>query len=730
MIFIKNRNQNIEQYLSSKGIGPIKRNGNELTYKCFFNNCHDGSKSKVPRLGIDTVKEQYNCFNCGEKGNIITLKKHFGDFTPYRTSPIKRKNFTQSLVKECAENIPNNIREYLNSRGVNDEIIQSKEIGYIEGVYGSNWITIPITMPESPEPDYFYLRKDPNNKNDDTPKNLSYPKGKGGVVLYGNLANENENLIITEGIMDCLSLLSLGYKAVTSTGGCNTFKDEWITTELLKAKNIYVAYDRDEAGEKGALKVLKMLKRAGYKNLFKVTLPDIVGDKGDVNDYIAKHRLPAEDLFTKYSEKYPIHIDISKFKELSLSDVEDVLSLTIKDDRVNKLITFLCYLSAFTEDNQFNIMFSAPSSSGKSYTALEVAKLFPEDSKLIISNCTANAFFHESGKYDKENNVIVIDLSRKILIFTENPDTQLLAKLRGFLSHDTKIHVSKITDKSEKGGNRTKTVHLVGYCSIVFCTATQKVDNQEQTRVITLSPEVTDNKIRAGINTVIERESGNSDFSKKINNNENRIHLIERLEAISNLKIKEIKIGGKNELYLKEKCFNIFGVLQPRHQRDIKKIIDIAKSLALLNAWFRDLQDNTITLNQKDIDDALSLYGPVAEVQNKNISPYVYDFYKDIIEPTYREANFNLISDEFPNGITYMDIAVAHHKIKGNTLDMSYLRYQILPQLEASGLIDKVKNGNRFEIHVTDFKVDNQINTRKLSEEIRESSENVCGVNK
>lgn len=129
-------------------------------------------------------------------------------------------------------------------------------------------------------------------------------------------------------------------------------------------------------------------------------------------------------------------------------DIIRILSLTIKHDNLNKLIVFLAMLSAYTEDSQFNILLNAPSSSGKSYIPLEVIKLFPEESAMKLLYVSQNAFFHDNGEYDKEKNEKHIRLDRKIIIFIDQPRTELLSRLRPILSHDEKIMISKITDKS------------------------------------------------------------------------------------------------------------------------------------------------------------------------------------------------------------------------------------------------------------------------------------------
>ena len=143
-------------------------------------------------------------------------------------------------------------------------------------------------------------------------------------------------------------------------------------------------------------------------------------------------------------------VDVSQFKPLSSQDLIEILGLTIKKDEENKLITFLCQLSVYTENSQFNISFNAPSSTGKSYIPTEIARLFPEKDVIEIGYCSPTAFFHDIGEYIKEKGGYLVDLSKKILIFLDQPHTQLLERLRPLLSHDKKEINLKITDKTQK----------------------------------------------------------------------------------------------------------------------------------------------------------------------------------------------------------------------------------------------------------------------------------------
>jgi len=163
--------------------------------------------------------------------------------------------------------------------------------------------------------------------------------------------------------------------------------------------------------------------------------------------------------------------DTSRFQPMGAEDIIRILEPTIKQDNTNKLLVFLGMLNAYTEENQMNIAFIAPSSTGKSHIPLEVSLLFPGEDLIKLGNASPTAFFHERGVYDKETNTIKVDLERKIVIFLDQPNTGLLEKIRALLSHDDKEIASKITDKREKHGMRTKTIIMRGFSTFVFCTA-------------------------------------------------------------------------------------------------------------------------------------------------------------------------------------------------------------------------------------------------------------------
>ncbi len=668
----------IKEYLTQRGI-PFREEGGELITKCLFNDCDRDSANNESHLYFSIETGQYDCKKCGEKGNLITLAKHFGDTGP---APRKTNTFNVELVEKCHEALPPHIREYLNKRGLTNATINEYKLGYGQ-FYRKPWITIPIKDIYG-NYSFFKLRMDPAFGND----KITYPKGAEAQLYdWDNLTKPNIPLVICEGELDRLLLLSKGVSAITSTHGAMTFKDEWVE-KIRKDNKIYICFDNDEAGKKGSERVAKMLENVGCEEYI-ITLPEEVGEKGDITDYFIKLGGSVEDLFGKYTKPYPEKIDTAQFSPMSSEQLIDTLGLTIKYDAENKLATFLCELSAYTESSQFNISYNAPSSTGKSYIPTEIARLFPQGDVMEIAYCSPTAFFHDVGQYDKEKNQQLVDLSHKILIFLDQPHNELLARLRPLLSHDKKEIAIKITDKTQKNGTKTKNILLRGYPSVIFCTAGLHIDEQEATRFLLLSPEVNQEKIQQGISATIRKESDSENFISWLEENPDRILLKERIRAIKLEKIEEINITTP------EKIEQIFlsknKKLKPRHQRDIKRLLSLIKSLALLNVWWRERNRSTITANDDDINMAFKLWDKISVSQELNLPPYIYNLYKEVILPAWETKN-NVRNDAIAEltgklGLSRQEVLAKHFAVYGRMLDGHQLRQQILPMLETAGLI-------------------------------------------
>jgi hypothetical protein len=295
----------IKEYLTRKGI-IFRESGKELTTQCLFGGCDDDSKGTEAHLYFNTETGQYDCKKCGAKGNIVTLAKHLGDtvndIAINQSSPIKNvqktSKFDAELVESCHLTLPANIRQYLNARGITDGLIDTYKLGW-GTFYGKWWITIPINDTEG-NFQFFKLRKDPNDQSNPD-KYKFFPTGSEATVYgWDTLINSIETVVICEGEFDRLLLMLNGITAITSTAGAKTFKKEWVDKISVKCRNIYICFDNDKEGKEGAEKVSKLFENDRNK-IFIVSLPNEVGEAGDITDYLIKLGGKTDDLFGKYA---------------------------------------------------------------------------------------------------------------------------------------------------------------------------------------------------------------------------------------------------------------------------------------------------------------------------------------------------------------------------------------------------------------------------------------------
>ena len=132
-----------------------------------------------------------------------------------------------------------------------------------------------------------YGRKLLDNLRAGTPKHLYLPAekrmGGRGVFNVAALATSKE-IILCEALIDALTFWCAGYRNVTSSYGIEGFTDEHIAAfKRHGTQRVLIAYDRDDAGERGAAKVAQALMAVGIE-CFRVQFP-----KGmDANEYALK----------------------------------------------------------------------------------------------------------------------------------------------------------------------------------------------------------------------------------------------------------------------------------------------------------------------------------------------------------------------------------------------------------------------------------------------------------
>lgn len=684
--------QTTKELLTDNNI-DFREHGDELITHCIFNDCDADSRGKEAHLYINANTGQYFCHKCGEHGGIKGLREALG----VTKESLPSQAFDQplspdKLATKYHKQLPLNIREWLkNDRLLLDEDIDDYQLGY--GVfYGKSWITIPV-RDSSGTVQFMKLRQDPF-----VPSGSAKYMSTGGEAALFNaeiLKDKPDQLVICEGEFDCLVLRAFGIPAITSTAGARTFKDEWID-QLTSVRHLYICFDNDAAGEEGAKYLIEKLSEAlPTISVLQITLPKEVGEHGDITDYFKLPYADPEDLFENaVLRSGPKPIDVSTFEEITTKELASVLDLTIKHDNENKLVSFLCMLSAYTEDSQLNVSFNAPSSTGKTYIPTQVAQYFPEADVRQFGGASPTAFFHDNASYDKERNCYVVDLERKILVFLEQPNPKLQENLRPVMSHDKKEISYKITDKNQKGSNRAKNIVIRGFAATIFCSAGMRLDEQEATRAILLSPETSIEKVLEGVHMATLRSANKTEFLAEIEASPERQQLKDRVLAIKQEHVDDIVVPDPASI--ERRFLSTVQSTKPRHQRDVSHLLSIIKCITLLNVWYRRDENGIVVSTQSDIDQGFEVWQKINKSQELNLPPYTYEFYKKYIVPIYvaknegRELTSKTIGSDV--GVSRKEIIHRHYELESRLPNDDILRRQILPMLEAAGLITQEKD--------------------------------------
>jgi DNA primase len=170
----------------------------------------------------------------------------------------------------------------------------TKQVQQDFGIFFNNDIVIPV---HDIDGNFIFNKYRRSPLSNEKPK-YWYDKGS-KVSLYGiDKAKDSKTILITEGEKDCLVAWSHNIPAVTSTGGANSFQDEW--KDLFTDKEVIICLDNDEAGANGMVKILEIIPHAKVLFLPKdfKDIADYVMANGDLHNLIktAKYLNTLEDI--------------------------------------------------------------------------------------------------------------------------------------------------------------------------------------------------------------------------------------------------------------------------------------------------------------------------------------------------------------------------------------------------------------------------------------------------
>lgn len=232
--------------------------------------------------------------------NELSLIKHFEGINNLNASDLA-ENYINSdkIIDELKVNFK---REVLNFKKNNCEAI-SKKFNWSEKVLKSSKLfiidndtfTIPLINNNVVLSFASYYPERATGK-------WIYTKGVKGALLfnYDDWVYDKRPTYLCEGPKDMLTLLSLGYNAISYSNGAlanpKFYKNDF------KNREIYIIYDNDEPGQKGALKVASWLFSIAESNITQIKIVDLSPvciEKGeDIFDYFNKYKKTQKEFDT------------------------------------------------------------------------------------------------------------------------------------------------------------------------------------------------------------------------------------------------------------------------------------------------------------------------------------------------------------------------------------------------------------------------------------------------
>lgn len=258
---------------------------------------HDRKKKTDKCLSVNMDKQSWFCHHCGWKG------RHF-EPEPVEIIYVKPewKNKTQ---------LSDNLVKWFESRGIRQKTLTDARISE-----GREFMPQVSKECNTAQFNYFFNGVLTNIKYRTRDKHFKLHKGSELILYNLDCVNSSDEIIITEGEIDCLSFLEAGIKGVVSVpNGANaknnnlSYLDRYM--DLFEGKQIIIATDNDLNGRK--LRD-ELAFRFGVENCKYIDF----GDFKDANELLIANGITA------------IHKAVKEAKEFPLEGVYSVINF--KDD--------------------------------------------------------------------------------------------------------------------------------------------------------------------------------------------------------------------------------------------------------------------------------------------------------------------------------------------------------------------------------------------------------------
>jgi replicative DNA helicase len=288
--------EDVLAYLQSKSLRPRRASGVEVHLPCMFCGEDDSERGRL-YVNVDpyaTITGLFHCFLCDESGSIVKLKKFYGD---YERPVEEHDDYIRLAILKTAADYYRDMLESEN-RDVRNWLRGPERMLELETVVDAN---LGYAPPDTQDALYRFLRSlnfktadimatglviDSNGRLTDaltgmvtipyyvagncvTIRGRRWPMEPDEKQKYKTLAGQAARVyhseacwgvtevMITEGELDALVLGQMGFNAI-GIPGANVWQPGW-DVYLEGMRRVWVAFDPDEAGDKGAEKLIERL---------------------------------------------------------------------------------------------------------------------------------------------------------------------------------------------------------------------------------------------------------------------------------------------------------------------------------------------------------------------------------------------------------------------------------------------------------------------------------------
>lgn len=267
----------------------------------------------IPSSSINLSMRVFHCFTCDRTFKELEFAQQITGKTKEELlkehasiQALKNANETwsENQHKSLLEN--QNVLDKLNDLKITKEAIDELNLGYM-----TNCLATPV----------FKNGKLINIARYNINKNPNYPKvrynentNSGDIIPFDIWKKDYRATIICEGEKDMIVARSQGFNAITLTGGSqSSLQSEYF--EYFKDRDVYICYDNDDAGVRGAKKLYKDIQKH-CKNVYVADISSVcVEPKEDITDF-----------FVKYNKDYDAfkYLLLNKARKLSQKELEEV----------------------------------------------------------------------------------------------------------------------------------------------------------------------------------------------------------------------------------------------------------------------------------------------------------------------------------------------------------------------------------------------------------------------